>query len=224
LTLLREALAEEYPLVTSEQAMNVNIGPQGISSAPIEVLRFTTLDKAWAAILTGESVALEVRRYTEIGDFASRYASILSLVDLHLKPRFQVRFGLRYVNEFRHAKGDTFGAWAELLNAELLNVGALNVLGGTVRQTVSEIRTQQPDGDLVLRHGFLEGTTVPPVAGVQPKQGPFYLLDLDYFNETSGKFDPTPLDRLVSYNDRLHDVFRWTIGEGPIYQHLRDQV
>ncbi len=92
LTLLREALAEEYPLVTSEQAMNVNIGPQGISSAPIEVLRFTTLDKAWAAILTGESVALEVRRYTEIGDFASRYASILSLVDLHLKPRFQVRF------------------------------------------------------------------------------------------------------------------------------------
>jgi hypothetical protein len=80
---------------------------------------------------------------------------------------------------------------------------------------------RRSDGTLLMRHGYLNGTTVTPVVGSKPKQGPFYLLDLDYFDETPADFNPRPLDRIILYNNFLYRLFRWCIGEGALLAHLK---
>jgi len=223
LTNLKEALAGEYPLPTVERALNVLFTPQGVSQSPGSLVhRFSTLDYAWSVTLTVDAVSLECRAYSEIRDFAARFCAILEQVRDTLKPRHQLRFGLRYVNEFRHPGGKVYEGWTSLgLNPELLGVGGRNVFGGTVQQTVSEFRTNRSDGSLVIRHGFLDGTTVAPTAARKPKSGPFYLLDIDYFDEHSGDFDARPIDRMILYNEFLDRVFRWCVGEGELYRHLQ---
>ncbi len=223
LTNLKEALSSDYPLPALERALNVMVTPQGVSpSEGSKVYRFSSLDYQWSASLTADAISLECRTYSDINEFAARFCTILEKVRDTLKPRHQLRFGLRYVNEFRHPRGATYEGWADLgLSAELLGMGARNVLGGIVQQTVSEFRTNRSDGSLVIRHGFLNGTTVPPAAGRKPRSGPFYLLDLDYFNEQPGDFDARPVDRMIIYNEFLYRVFRWCVGNGELYRHLQ---
>lgn len=221
---LREALACDYPLPAVESAINLLVTPQGVNQAPGSIIhRFSSLDYSWSVALSPDAVSLECRAYSEIKDFAARFCAILEKVRDTLKPRHQLRFGLRYVNEFRHPAAMTYEGWAELgLNRDLLGMGARNVFGGTVQQTVSEFRTNRSDGSLVIRHGFLDGTTVAPAAGRKPKTGPFYLLDLDYFDERAGAFDARPVDRMILYNEFIYRVFRWCAGDGELYRHLRD--
>jgi len=225
LTDFKDAMSGEYPLPAVEHALGLMVTSQGVSQAkgPM-VYRFSTLDYGWSATLTADAISLESRNaYTDINQFAARLSGILEKVRDTLRPRHQLRFGLRYVNEFRHEqRGETYEGWAALgLNPDLLGMGTRNVLGGTVQQTVSEIRTDRPDGSLVIRHGFLDGTTVPPAAGRKQKTGRFYLLDLDYFNEQPGDFDSRPLDRMIVYNDFLYRVFRWCVGNGDLYRDLQ---
>src|SRR5207302_4183798 len=115
---IREALATEYPLVTTEQAMNIVVSPQGvISQTPgANLLRFTSIDSRWSVVLSSESISLETREYTNVTEFSIRFASLLGHIDTHFNPRHQLRFGLRYINEFPHPKGDSYKAWTQLLN------------------------------------------------------------------------------------------------------------
>lgn len=223
---LREALATEYPLVTTEQAMNIVVSPQGvISQTPgATMLRFTSIDSRWSVVLSEEFISLETREYSNVTEFSTRFASLLVHLDTHFKPRYQLRFGLRYVNEFRYSKSDNYKAWTQLLNPYLLGLGARGVLGGRVEQTIGEVRTKRSDGSLLVRHGFLQGTTVVPTLNHPPKTGLFYLLDLDYYNETTVTFDAqAPIEQMRRYNDILYRVFRWSIGEGELYQYLRGE-
>ncbi len=224
LSALKEALGEEYPLASSEQAMNIIVTPRGVTSAPGgDLLRFTSIDSTWSVVLSHESVSLETRHYSNIDEFAARFGTILRQVETHLHPRYQLRFGLRYVNEFRHPRGDSYDGWRALLNPDLLE-GPQDVVGGAVEQTISELRIRRADGILLLRHGFLSGTTVAPVGRKPPKTGPFYLLDLDYYDETAAEFDPDPGRRMQTYNGFMYNVFRWCIGDGELYRALGGQT
>ncbi len=222
---IREALATEYPLVTTEQAMNIVISPQGIGQTPgADMLRFTSIDSRWSVVLSSNFVSLETREYTDINELSTRFASVLRHIDAHFNPRHQLRFGLRYINEFRHPKGDSYNAWMHFLNSDLLGLGARGVLGGRVEQTVGEVLTRRSDGHLLVRHGFLQGTTITPTLNRPAKPGQFYLLDLDYYDETPVKFDvEAPIEQMRQYNDVLYRVFRWSIGNGELYQYLRGE-
>jgi uncharacterized protein (TIGR04255 family) len=223
---IREALATEYPLVTTEQAMSIIISPQGaIGQAPgANMLRFSSIDSRWSVVLSTEYISLETREYSHVTEFSTRFASILSNVDTHFNPRYQLRFGLRYINEFRHPNGDNYKVWTRLLNPDLLGLGARGVLGGNVEQTIGEVRTKRSDGSLLVRHGFLQGTTIIPTQNRPPKAGQFYLLDLDYFDDTPVAFDvQRPIEQMRRYNDILYRVFRWSIGEGELYQYLKGE-
>ena len=223
---IREALATEYPLVTTEQAMNIVVSPQGVigHTPGASMLRFTSIDSRWSVVLSSESISLETREYTNVTEFSIRFASLLGHIDTHFNPRHQLRFGLRYINEFRHPKGDNYKAWMQLLNPDLLGLGARGVLGGRVEQTIGEVRTKRLDGSLLVRHGFLQGTTIMPTQNHPPKTGQFYLLDLDFFDETPVTFDVQhPIEQMQRYNDILYRVFRWSIGEGELYLYLRGE-
>jgi uncharacterized protein (TIGR04255 family) len=218
---IKEALSEEYPLFETEQAMNLLITPKGVDQTPAGArLRFASIDHRWEVVLSNESVSLETREYSEIVDFCVRYSTVLGHVARHFRPQHQLRFGLRYVNEFRDPKGDEYDRWRTLLNPDLLG-GPSEVLDGAVEQTISEVRLSRPDGRLLVRHGFLSGTTVFPGRNRDPKMGSFYLLDLDYYDEASTRFESNPTPRMQAYNDILYRIFRWAIGEGELYSRLK---
>lgn len=181
-----EALTEEYPLIGVEQGMNSVISSQGVGqSLGSNMLRFNTLDAAWSVVLINETVMLEAHKYTNISEFVRRWTSIPGIVAVHLQPRHQLRMGLRYINEFRHSAGDNYDAWSQWLNPELVGSNLKKVFGSDIEQTIGEIRTRCEDGMVLLRHGFLKGTSVIPTLAHPAKTGPFYLLDLDYYDETA---------------------------------------
>ena len=223
---IREALADEYPLVNAEQGMNIVITPQGVNQTPgASMLRFTSIDSHWSVVLASDFVTLETRHYTSFNELSTRFAKVLSSITTHFHPRHLLRFGLRYINEFRHPHGDSYEAWSDLLNPGLLGLGARGVLGGRVEKSIGEFLTRRDDGHLLVRHGFLKGSTITPTPTSPAKTGPFYLLDLDYYDETPVKFDvETPIERMVHYHEFIHSVFRWSIGNGELYHYLRGEV
>jgi uncharacterized protein (TIGR04255 family) len=222
---VKEALAEEYPLISKEQGMNIVFGLQGISQAPgSNMLRFNTIDSLWSVVLTNETVSLETREYTSIGEFSTRLTAILHILATHFQLRHQLRIGLRYTNEFRHPGGDSYDSWRKWLNPGLLSLDVNGVLGGDTEQTISEVRAHRNDGIVLLRHGFLNGTTIIPTLKHPAKTGAFYLLDLDYYDETATKFSATaPAERIERYNDFLYRLFRWSIGQSELYHYLRGE-
>lgn len=226
LTDLKEALAEEYPLMRIEQGMDIVMSLQGIGQSPgFSMLRFTTVDSLWSVVLTNATVSLETRSYTSINDFARRWSDILGKVATHFQLRHQLRIGLRYINELRHPAGDNYSVWSQWLNPELIGPNLDGIFGGDVEQTIGEIRTHREDGTILLRHGFLKGTTVIPTLAYPAKTGPFYLLDLDYYDETATRFSASAsADCLVRYNDVLYRVFRWSIGDSELYHYLRGDI
>ena len=223
---VREALAGEYPLVNTEQGINILITPQGVNQAPgASMLRFTSIDSHWSVVLASDFVTLETRDYTNINELSTRFVNVLSSIATHFQPRHQLRFGLRYINEFRHPRGDSYEAWARLLNPDLLGLGARGMLGGRVEQTIGEVLTRRDDGHLLVRHGFLKGSTILPTPAHPAKTGPFYLLDLDYYDDTPVKFDvEAPIERMISYNDFIYRVFRWSIHDGELFQYLKGEA
>lgn len=232
LTDIREALSGDYPLFETAPVLNLVLSPEGIrQTTGGSMLRFSTIDRRWIIGLSEASVTLETRQYTSIDEFSDRYAELLNQVRIHAKIQHQLRFGLRYVNEFRHPGWDTYVDWRSALNPQMLGLAAQDQLGGAVEQTFTEVRTRRPDGVMLVRHGFLRGSTVLPVPGPTqtpasaPKSGPFYLLDLDYSDETPSKFDARQqIERLRRYNYALYQIFRWAIGDGELYRFLKEGV
>src|SRR5579863_5309397 len=149
---IKEAITEEYPLVNTEQGMNIVITPQGVNQAPgASLLRFTSIDSHWSVVLSNEFVSLETREYTNFEEFSTRFARILHHVAIHFRPRYQLRVGLRYINEFRHTNGDSYDTWRRLLNPKLLGLMVGNVIEGNVEQTIGEILTHRDDGRVLIR-------------------------------------------------------------------------
>mgnify|MGYP002402048472 CR=1 FL=1 len=223
LTGIKEALAEDYPLTSEERGINILVTPQGVNPAPGAVVhRFNSIDFRWSVVLTSESIALETREYTDFEELSARFDKLVRHVAKYFCPHYQLRLGIRYINEFRHHDGDTYEVWHRLLNKELVSSATQTVVGGRVEQTINEVRIRRDDGILLVRHGFLNGTTVLPILHHPAKNGPFYLLDLDYYDETSIEFEESaPTEKIRDYNDVLYRVFRWSIGEGELYQQLR---
>lgn len=219
---IKEALSFEYPLVEPAPVLNLVISPQGVSqSISGTMLRFSSLDRQWMVGLGEASVSLETRKYSSIDEYSQRFTDILELVEAYLKPRHQLRLGLRYVNEFRNPAWTTYADYRRVLNPQLLGWAARDLLDGTVEQTLGEVRTRREDGVVLVRHGFLQGTTVTPIPPNPPKAGPFYLVDLDYFDETPHNFSANaPGPRMRQYNQLLYRLFRWVVGDSELFRHL----
>jgi uncharacterized protein (TIGR04255 family) len=122
------------------------------------------------------------------------------------------RLGLRYVDEIRHPEAKKPADWRRFLNEKLLGMVGGGELGDDVIQALQEIRLREDDGILAIRHGYLGAE----VAGGEP----FYLLDLDYYDER-----PLPLEagqllpQLDAYHHAMHNVWETAITDA-----LRDHL
>jgi uncharacterized protein (TIGR04255 family) len=217
----QEALADDYPVAAREQQVALQVSAKGFQPAPAEtLLRFASRDGAWAVVLGESALTLEVRGYSSIEEFSSRFEKVLTAGKERLRLRERSRLGLRYINEFRHESGRHVADWAGLMNPDLLGFVGGDVLGGSVEHMAHEVRVRRPDGMLAIRHGLLVGGVVEPFPTALPAEGRFYLLDMDYYDERAAALDIAATSKaFTSYNDVMYRFFRWSLGER-MFQHL----
>jgi uncharacterized protein (TIGR04255 family) len=198
---LASGLPERWALVDEGRAqrVQVHLTPAGVAQAdeaPERVWRFETLDQRYVATLTPTSVGVETRRYELFDEFHARVQELLDALagDEAFAPRIVNRLGVRYVNELHDERLGVDATRAEIVNPELLGPAAS--LGTGLVASLQELRFQQEDGVLAIRHG-LNG----------PSQ---YLLDADHYDEGRRAFDAAELEKTVRrWHDTVEGVFAW---------------
>jgi uncharacterized protein (TIGR04255 family) len=216
---LQDELAKDYPNASPEQQVSVAINVGGIQQQQggPNLWRFSTLDGTWSVVVGQDAVTIESRAYEEISHFCNRIRRVLKAVEKTLRPTHQRRLGLRYINEFRYEDGATMGTWNSLLNQDLL--GLSGRLGESVDHSFHEIRARTEYGVLLIHHGLFRGASTNRI-GESSGNDPFYLLDLDYYDDTPGDWDvERVLQRMSDWNDIMYRLFRWSMTER-LFQHL----
>jgi uncharacterized protein (TIGR04255 family) len=210
-----EAIRRQYPKASRENQITYNLNQKGLQTSAGDVLwRFSTRDKIWSVVLGEEAVTLEVRGYSSINEFLERFLDILEIAAKNLQIDERTRLGLRYVNELRHPDGSDLGGWRSLLTPEFVGFGASDLLDGTSEHMFQEVRIRRADGILAIRHGLMMGTVIEPPSSAPPPSGPFYLIDLDYYDNAERSLDLSQIaEQMKSYNDIQYRFFRWTLGE-----------
>jgi uncharacterized protein (TIGR04255 family) len=209
----QDVLAERYPRSTPEQQLGIPVGPAGPVAAgpPIQYWRFQGAEGGWSVAVSRDFVSLETTDYDRYEELRERMGEVLDAT-LSLGVTRRERLGLRYINEIRHPGALQPVDWRQFLNEKLLGMVGGEELGEDVIQSLQEIRLRQEDGTLAIRHGYLG----PEATG----NDPFYLLDLDYFDERALPLQPdVVLAQLDDYHRATHNVWETAITDA-----LRDYL
>jgi uncharacterized protein (TIGR04255 family) len=198
---LARAMPDDWVLVEEGRAHRVQmqVTPAGIAQSPEDaerVWRFETTDRRYVATLTPTSVGVETGHYDDFARFRTRITPVLDALaeDAAFRPRLATRIGVRYVNEVQDDRLRHDESRAAVVHPELL--GPATTLGTGLMASLQELRFQQEDGVLAVRHGL---TSVGE-----------YLLDSDHYSEERRDFDVPDLTRLVqSWHDTIEGVFAW---------------
>jgi uncharacterized protein (TIGR04255 family) len=212
----QDEVRHAYPTFRPEQQVSFVLGPQGAQTAGAQsAYRFSTLDGVWSAVLSMDALTIEANPaagYTSYDDFVAHVRLVWGAVIKHFAPSQVLRQGLRYVDHLEDPPEE--GNWAPLINPDLLGP-LVSVFGGSVAQSVSELRFPREDGVLVFKHGMLP-------LGPEGKLG--YLLDFDYFTEqpSSDISVEAVVDRFGRYHELVYDFFRWCVTGEALARFRRD--
>jgi len=186
--------------VSQETQVLVNHAGIRESARPAETVSVleSTARAGLRAAISPTSVAVECDRYTEWPDMREAITVVFTAV-AEAVGGDRDRFGVRYVNEIddERAAGDP-RQLAALLAEPLL--GAALAVGRPLLMSLQELRFADKHGQLVVRHGL--------------RQPGIYMLDLDYFTDQPGPFDPDALTTLAEeYHRRIESVFAWSLQD-----------
>jgi uncharacterized protein (TIGR04255 family) len=203
----QDVLKDHYPRSAPEQQVAMTVGPAGAVSGPAgtSFWRFQGIDDGWSVAIARDFVSLETTAYERFEHFQGRLTEVLDAT-LALGVTVRERLGLRYVDEIRHPEAERPGDWRELIEERLLGMVGGEELGDDVIQALQEIRLREHDGTLTVRHGYLgkEATGADP----------FYLLDIDYFDERSQPLVPGQvIEQVNGYHRTIHNLFETAITE-----------
>lgn len=214
----QEAVQTEYPNPERQQELLTTIqmgspaGQIGLQSqTPSTLWKFTDLTGDWTVTLTQDFLTLETRAYADFDDFLARLHRIVQALTETVKPGVGRRIGLRYINEIRSAER----AWPEIIRTELLGVLGVDPIRYNCDQSLQVLSLGAGEARINLQHGVLPtGTTVVPKSGTQAETDPFYLLDVDTYQEFAPpktlKMDASMVSEHVrSYHAIVSDLFRW---------------
>lgn len=202
---LASALPDDWALVDEGQAQRVELqlGPGGVQpssgSVTERLWRFETTDRRYVTTLTSTSIGIETRQYDVFDEFRQRVEEFLGGVhaDEELRPRYVTRLGMRYVDQLRDSRLADDYRRSEVVRPDLLGPAAS--LGSDLVASLQELRFQQANGVLAVRHGLTE-----------PEQ---YLLDLDHYSDERQDFVPDDLIRILGeWHDTIEGVFAWAFG------------
>lgn len=213
----QEAIEDQYPNPERQELlaaiqMGGSPGQAGFQTqTPSTLWKFTDESGDWTVTLTQDFVTLETRAYSDFKDFLTRLQRVLKALIQTVKPSVGRRIGLRYINEIRSTERD----WLDIIRTELLGVLAIDPLRYSCDQALQALSLQAGEARINLQHGlFPIGTTVVPKPGVQTTSDPFYLLDVDMYQEFAPpktiKMDASMLlERVKEYHATVSDLFRW---------------
>jgi uncharacterized protein (TIGR04255 family) len=221
----QEQIRATYPYLYLGQQLGFSLGPQGVEQqqASGRLYHFSDANRQWVVTLSAGSIALESRAYTSYEDFAERLLRILASAREVYDIRRRTRLGLRYINEFRRSDVQAPEDWGSLINPQLLGPIADEDLSSLAISSYQEVALRLENGSLTLRHGhFLEASTVAPPPGASVEErGPFYLLDLDAYEEAEKDLDDHTLGELLkSYNHTMFQILRWSVQD-ELFEYLK---
>lgn len=213
LAAFQESLQREYPRITREQQVGVQISSAAVSPMPTETLmRFSDREGRWDVVLGESALTLECRAYEHIHDFSRRFEKVLTAAGRDLRIKDRTRLGLRYVNEFRVPEAKTLADWKKYIRPALLGFAVEGDHEGRVDQMMQQVVFRREAGSFAVRHGLLRGSAVQPRPS-DPKletEG-FYLLDLDFFDEAEAALDvQATVNQARKFNDEIYAFFIWS--------------
>ena len=213
----QEALEGDYPNPERQQQVAaIQVGGQagqiGLQAPGSETLwKFTDETGDWTVTLTQDFVTLETRAYAHFDDFLARLHRVLEILDRTIRPRVGRRIGLRYINEIRSTNRD----WSEIIQRELLGALVIHPIRDSTEQAIQVLTLRAKEARINLQHGvFPTGTTVVPKPGLRVPIEPFYLIDIDMYQEFSPpkslKMEPLIISEYVEeYHATISMLFRW---------------
>jgi uncharacterized protein (TIGR04255 family) len=213
---LQAELRDAYPRASREHGLAITIGPGGaVPSQGGDQWRFTEVNGRWSVVVSPEFAGLETNDYTTFEDLCERFEALLQAV-APWEIRLRERVGLRYVNELRHRDAKKPSDWHKhkLLNPTMLGpVGV--IFDDGVFHALQEVRLSIPPMASIIRHGYV---------GSEPTQGdPYYLVDLDAFDESPTDFDvQSSMTQLKDFHDFLENKWEMTL-EDAMRQSLGDE-
>jgi uncharacterized protein (TIGR04255 family) len=220
----QERIRRIYPRYSRTAGVGFVISPQGVqvqeSGPPLH--RFHGAN-GFSATLGTDFVALETESYGDFDEFAERVANLAIVVAELFEPPEMPRTGLRFINELRLSSQTALADARAIINPSLLGPLAEPLLDGALGSSEQVLNLVSTSGTMIVRHGLrLEGgTTVVPSGPPTPETShdpdlvrPFYLLDLDSFDETTVSFDPdVARERVLAFNDDNRSFFAWAVAE-----------
>lgn len=215
LAAFQESVEAYFPRFEKTAQMGVTITPAGVQAQPgQELLRFSAEDQRTSVVLAPDALTLEIRQFDTIDELKKSFELALGPLIEHFHPPNQLRIGLRFVNEFRHPKGQSASGWKDLLNPELVGLTAHPAFVDSLAESAQQLQLKDDGYTVLLRHGYLpRGTTVPSIDRVGGDfESPFYLLDLDCFREDQPDLQMgAALEQLDGFNAILYRIFRWSL-------------
>lgn len=213
---IAEGLADDYPLPETEQGIGFQIGPEGVKQqATTQRHLFVSLDRSHQVALMPGTIVLEAAsNYEGFHSFADRWVKLAAVIAKVLAPKYQLRLGLRYVNQLP-VEGDdmTLRAMEGRVNPQLLAPYGVDGFPYNVTSSLQELRLQGEDAKGTLRHG-LQVAAAQSMPGREPVQQAFYVLDLDFYDDEPKGFEQdSQLELLKLFNSRIWKIFRWSITD-----------
>lgn len=158
---------------------------------------FRDSERDWTVSLTPGSLGLEAKTYHDFDDFAAELSRLLGEVATIFEPRTEVRLGVRYINRIEDERLPKRGI-DFFINAAL--TAPVGELGGELAHSLCELRFQERDTWLSIRHGLVKRDA--------------YLLDFDNFVEEEREFAPAEIvSRVEEYHSLIERLFVWSLSD-----------
>lgn len=209
---LQEDLRHDFPEYSVEPAGLVDGDRikqgQSLGLKP-PVHRFQTRDRRFTASLSVSFFAVSTRQYTHWPEFLRLTSCVAGAAGRRYQIPYATRIGLRFVNfiDTSYAEEGCVGSLLGLFRPALTTIFHEDEVTFPVFG-MTELRSAQGDGVLVLRYGLAHTA--------QEMDNYGFVLDFDHYVE--GQVDLGDLEkRCENYHRVIYSAFRWCVPE----KHLR---
>lgn len=211
------ALAGAYPFLETRNSITIRVAPAIEPELPPSLMyNFLTPDRTVTLTLASDYVAVRTEKYLRWEDFREHVRRAVDALLSVYSPGVFTRIGLRYVNAIeRQPLGLENAAWCDLIRRSLLGIlSDSELVGEDVSEHQSVTILKVDDGAVCIRHGLARNVETNAQA---------YLLDCDFFSETTSNADATDvLRRLDVFNAESGRAFGWCIQD-QLHRALKPQ-
>lgn len=203
---VQNAVKPEFPLTELQQGIELRVGPNVGPEAQLAQQRIVFLrpDRNEQVAVTQSMLILETQAYQSAEHFIGSWRWVVDAVAGQLGIEWQLRLGLRYVNQIDLGGEMDLRAARNRVRPELLApLDENEPRRASIFRAAHEIRAHQSDGVCTIRYGLNE-----------TPEGSHFVIDLDYYNEDQRPFVlDSQIEQLTRFNDGVWELFRWAITD-----------